>query len=247
MIVNKELLFTKLIKDHSGIVFGCMKKYNILMDHIFFDDYVQEIYLEAWNRFQKFEYRDDQSFSVWLWQSVAWTILHFYRNCKRWTAGLPDKYVIPDEWDEGMYEETDIDGLYRAIESFNDTDRQIFKLYAHGLEICEISQQVNMTKPAITHRLNRGYERIRENAHNYFDVVPRMRKQAHMSRRNGNNKSSKPIIQYTRDGELVKEFPSIGEVGRAGWDPRRVGEVANGKKKSYKGFIFKFSDQKQTA
>ena len=52
---------------------------------------------------------------------------------------------------------------------------------------------------------------------------------------------SKPVGQYTRDGELVKIWPSAIEVQRqAGFSQGNVSKVANGKRKQAYGFIWKY-------
>lgn len=52
---------------------------------------------------------------------------------------------------------------------------------------------------------------------------------------------SKPVGQYTRDGGLVKVWPSIIEVQRqAGFNQGNISKVANGKRKQAYGFIWKY-------
>ena len=52
---------------------------------------------------------------------------------------------------------------------------------------------------------------------------------------------SKQVGQYTRDGELVKIWPSIIEVQRqAGFNHGNISKVANGKHKQAYGFIWKY-------
>ena len=51
----------------------------------------------------------------------------------------------------------------------------------------------------------------------------------------------KPIAQYTRDGELVKVWPSTMEVQRqTGFSQGNISEVANGKRKTAHGFIWEY-------
>ena len=53
---------------------------------------------------------------------------------------------------------------------------------------------------------------------------------------------SKPIGQYTRDGELVKIWPSTQEAQRqAGFSQSTISQVANGKFKQAYGFIWKYT------
>ena len=52
---------------------------------------------------------------------------------------------------------------------------------------------------------------------------------------------SKPVGQYTRDGDLVKVWPSTQEAERqAGFNHGNISEVANGNRKTAHGFIWKY-------
>lgn len=51
-----------------------------------------------------------------------------------------------------------------------------------------------------------------------------------------NGKLSDPVLQLTLDGVLVKEWPSLNETGRNGFDQGVVSKCCNGKLKSHKGF-----------
>lgn len=57
-------------------------------------------------------------------------------------------------------------------------------------------------------------------------------------------KNRKPVIQYTKDGILVKEYDFISQVKEDGFSPSNVMYCARGTKnyKSHKGFIWKFKD-----
>ena len=51
---------------------------------------------------------------------------------------------------------------------------------------------------------------------------------------------SKTVLQYTLDGEFVREWASANECGRNGFNPRRVGDCCRGERKTHKGYIWKF-------
>ena len=57
---------------------------------------------------------------------------------------------------------------------------------------------------------------------------------------NTNGKRSKPVLQFTLDGEFVREWPSIGECGRNGFNQRNIVSCCNGKLKQYKGYIWRY-------
>ena len=55
-----------------------------------------------------------------------------------------------------------------------------------------------------------------------------------------NDKRSKKVLQFTLSGEFIREWPSVMECGRNGFDKSHVAACCNGKQKSHKGFIFKY-------
>lgn len=55
-----------------------------------------------------------------------------------------------------------------------------------------------------------------------------------------NGKCSKPVLQYTIDGEFVREWKSTAECGRNGFNQGAVAACCLGKLKTYKGFIWKY-------
>ena len=56
-----------------------------------------------------------------------------------------------------------------------------------------------------------------------------------------NGKLSKKVLQFSLDGELIREWPSIAECERNGFNKGKVCLCCNGKKPQYKGFIWKYS------
>ena len=51
---------------------------------------------------------------------------------------------------------------------------------------------------------------------------------------------SKPVLQYTLDGEFIREWESTRECGRNGFCQSAVSECCNGKRKTHKGFRFMY-------
>lgn len=59
-----------------------------------------------------------------------------------------------------------------------------------------------------------------------------------------NGKLSKQVLQYTLDGELVREWPSVNECGRNGFNQGNISACCCGKHKFHKGFIWKYKEVK---
>ena len=59
-----------------------------------------------------------------------------------------------------------------------------------------------------------------------------------------NGKLSKRVLQYTLDGEFIKEWESVKETGRNGFNYKLVHACIIGKQKTHKGFIWKYKEDK---
>lgn len=56
-----------------------------------------------------------------------------------------------------------------------------------------------------------------------------------------NNKlKSKPVLQYTKDGKFINEWPSCAEAGRHGFDPSSVIRCCKGRSKTCGGYKWKY-------
>lgn len=53
-------------------------------------------------------------------------------------------------------------------------------------------------------------------------------------------KLSKPVLQFTKTGELVREYPSAREADQSGFNHSTIAKCCNGKQKYHKGFIWKY-------
>ena len=70
---------------------------------------------------------------------------------------------------------------------------------------------------------------VKEN-HNYGTINQRI------SKANTNGKLSKPVLQLSLTGELIREYPSARDCERNGFDHSGVIRCCNGKQKTHKGF-----------
>lgn len=53
---------------------------------------------------------------------------------------------------------------------------------------------------------------------------------------------SKPVLQLSLSGDLIKEWPSAAECGRNGFNQGHVWACCNGKEKTHKGFRFMYKE-----
>ena len=57
---------------------------------------------------------------------------------------------------------------------------------------------------------------------------------------NTNGKCSKPVLQLSLTGDLIREYPSIAECARNGFNRGNVCDCCNGKRKTHKGFLWMY-------
>lgn len=55
-----------------------------------------------------------------------------------------------------------------------------------------------------------------------------------------NGKTSKIVLQYSLDGDLIREWPSVMECDRNGFNHSHIIDCCNGKRISHKGFKFMY-------
>ena len=55
-----------------------------------------------------------------------------------------------------------------------------------------------------------------------------------------NGKQSKPVLQLSLSGELIREWPSVAECGRNGFNKGHVAACCRGEEKTHKGFRFMY-------
>ena len=53
---------------------------------------------------------------------------------------------------------------------------------------------------------------------------------------------SKKVLQFTLDGEFVREWPSVMETGRNGYNSAHVADCCRGERKSHKGFLWRYKE-----
>ena len=63
-----------------------------------------------------------------------------------------------------------------------------------------------------------------------------------ISKANTNGKKSKKVLQLSLSGDLIREWPSVGECGRNGFKHGAVAACCRGELKQYKGFLWMYAE-----
>ena len=61
-----------------------------------------------------------------------------------------------------------------------------------------------------------------------------------IAKANTNGIRSKPVLQLSLSGDLIREWPSVGECGRNGFNKGAVAACCRGEKPQYKGFRWEY-------
>ena len=159
---------------------------------------------------------------------------------------------------EGLYEVSDYGrvkslkfGKERILKPRRDKDGYLFvTLYKNGdHKTCKVHRLVAQTfipnpdnLPQVNHKdedkENNSVQNLewcdRKYNYNYGTRIQRI-----------SEKNSKPVLQYTKSGEFVKEWKSARDVQRnLGYFGTYISSCCLGKRKSAYGFIWKFKDSK---
>ena len=63
-----------------------------------------------------------------------------------------------------------------------------------------------------------------------------------VSKKLTNGKLSKPILQLTKSGDFIREWPSMMECERNGFDQGGISNCCRGERKSHKGYKWKYKE-----
>ena len=62
-----------------------------------------------------------------------------------------------------------------------------------------------------------------------------------VAKKTTNGKCSKKVLQFSLTGDLIREWPSVGECGRNGFNRGHVSACCRGERKSHKGFRWEYA------
>lgn len=162
--MNKEK-FLAMITQHRKMIYKICHSY--CPDPEKRNDLQQEILLQLWNSFGKYDGRS--KISTWMYRISLNTAISFYRKDKKHR----EKKVEADEWlislpeSESIEQEDPIALLYCFINKLNDFDKALILLYLDDYKQEDIAEVLGITKTNVGTKIGRIKKVLKELANNY--------------------------------------------------------------------------------
>jgi RNA polymerase sigma factor (sigma-70 family) len=147
--------FISVIKDNQGLIYKICYSYCSNPENR--KDLQQEILMQLWNSFAKFDGR--VKISTWIYKIALNTAIFFYRNdCKYKVKRITiDTSIISlsffESDDSGIDEK--IAMLYQFIERLNELDKALILLYLDDNKYKEIADILGISETNVATKINR--------------------------------------------------------------------------------------------
>lgn len=130
------------------------------------------------------------------------------------------------------------DGFNSTVVASNLTKDEAAKL-----EI-ELIKQFNSTNPNCGYNKSTGGFAMHKGCQHTSEAKEKCRNSSINIHRGENSSQSKPILKLSIDGDILNEYPSIGEAERQeGAFKGSIQRVLLGKRKTYKGCLYVYKDK----
>jgi RNA polymerase sigma factor (sigma-70 family) len=159
--VEKDM-FISVIKDNQKLIFKICYSYCSNPENR--KDLQQEILMQLWNSFSKFDGR--VKISTWIYRIALNTAISYYRNDSK----HKDKNVTIDasiislsnfEYDSSEQDEK-IAMLYKFIDGLNEMDKALILLYLDDNKQKEIADILGISETNVATKISRIKKRLKE-------------------------------------------------------------------------------------
>lgn len=160
MELSREQQFIAEVIRHKGIIFRICRIYQ--KEKSAQDDLYQEILMNAWNSFPRFEGRS--KFSTWLYRVALNTALYQKRKNRIFENIVGLEHV--ENYSDQDLQSDQLEKLRAAINTLDTTEKSIVVLYLDELPYKEISEITGLTETNVGVRLNRIKTKLKK----YFEA-----------------------------------------------------------------------------
>ena len=152
--------FETLLDQHRTVIYNVCRSY--CPNRADRDDLAQEIVVELWRSFERFD--DRNRFSTWLYRVALNVAISFYRRERRRAqhTAPSDEHVF-DMRDETADEPEELLALRAFIENLGSLNKALMLLYLDGYPYKEIAAILGITETNVATKINRMKVAIRNN------------------------------------------------------------------------------------
>src|ERR1700675_421182 len=151
--------FQTLVDEHKKILFKVCNSY--CRDRDARDDLAQEIIIQLWRSFDRFDER--YRFSTWMYRIALNVAISFYRR-----ENTRTRYLISDEEhlleaiDEKENQPDDIRLLYEFIEGLDPLNKALVLLYLDGNNYQEIANVLGISETNVATKISRLKSKMKQ-------------------------------------------------------------------------------------
>ncbi len=148
--------FLSVLEACKGIIYKIARSY--CRDEEDRKDLIQEIITQLWLSFPRFD--DSRTLSTWVYRIALNVSISSYRRDTRYRSALPQAiFLMTEESDDP----TPVEQLYAFIRELKEIDRAIILLYLEEKPQHEIAGILGMTPSAVSTRMMRIRELLKQN------------------------------------------------------------------------------------
>ena len=151
--------FEQLVEEHKKILFKVCNSYCREYDSR--DDLAQEIMIQLWRSFGKFDGRC--RFSTWMYRIALNVAISFYRKESTRTRHVisGDQHLLETAGEAGSDPE-DIRLLYRSIEGLDPLNKAVILLYLDENSYREIAEVLGITETNVATKISRLKNKMKQ-------------------------------------------------------------------------------------
>lgn len=157
--MDKEQLFDQMVSQHQGIVFKVVNSY--CKDSEDRKDLMQEIYLQLWKSFDK--YNQDYKISTWVYRIALNMAISYYRRNSRRKVIITSIEDYPTQISnfESSHPELMLNLLERFIHELSELDRALMLLYLEKRNQSEIADILGISVSNVSTKVARIKENLK--------------------------------------------------------------------------------------
>lgn len=157
----KEIAFSKLIREHQGLIYKVASIYtNTKQDQ---EDLFQEIVYQLWKYFDSF--RNESKITTWMYRVGMNTAITYLKKSKRKNLNsipISEAIIGSSEVSDEVYEER-LKQLYRHIQHLNSLEKGLMLLLLEGKSYKEMAEITGLSDSNIGTKISRIKSKLRTN------------------------------------------------------------------------------------